>query len=903
MRGRVAVLFLFLLCLSLPSFGQCNWAVRYSAPFRTTALDVSTSAGFVWLATGYGVQLLSGEAEILDATALPGITRVVQATSAGDLAYAGSGSQIVALRRVGNTISVAGSVTAGGTVNDLLIVGSYLFVATSAGIEHYDLFNPVAPAKTSATLVTSSPNVSSLAISRNVLYAADGDATVETYTIAIASLPQGTGALETFPRATAVHATSDNYIFVSDRFGQNTDMFSGTTRLARVPFGATSFTPSATPFVHFIAGPDRTVRAVDFSSANSVVERFEAQLAPTDGTDNTIHAVERAGDTLFVAAGDIGLVTYDVGSIAHPYPVAGYATGATNSVVVHGNKAWVAQASGKVTELNIDASGVALSEARNWQTLDGATVRDMRDDRPGQIPHTDFLLVTSGPRAQVWDVTGPAAPSLAYERQFPDVVTDAVLGNDRIVARLGNGNIWTASATDAPARVTVPNMALIARSGDAIAFAEIRETEEDTVLHYYANGDLSVEPRRITVDGVATGSIGLDATRAALFTFNGINVVDLASASTRTIPGSNRAIPRQLLFAGDDLLAIETRRLFVYDDARTLAREQYLPGDTTDGAANALVAVLATLDGTAAARIEADLPVAVSRFSNTYYTKVVTGGSYAYLLDDEGIDVFDTAAGIAPDYVTSIRAGGVIDIAATPSALYTMAGNGTISAWSPAGTLLAQTTLSEGPDAQPLAIYTAGDAVWVSLSRACSSGTCEKATLVFHPATLARTASFAGGVDDLAVAGNRAFVLSSLPDEIRVLDLSDPLHPVAGMTANRPAGSRSIAFDGTSVHVLADKIYSFDGNLAATGTQLDPLPSTASHRVRALNGCLLVTGRGDRPQLYGQDWSVLPTPDVPSPVASVALQGGRLLVLTGHSLEIWATGNVPQPGGRRRAVR
>ena len=104
MRGCVAVLSLV---LSLSSYGQCNWAVRYSAPFRTTALDVSTGGGFVWLATGYGVQLLSGEAEILDAVALPGLTRVILAAPAGDLAYAGSGSQIFALRRVGNKIGRA----------------------------------------------------------------------------------------------------------------------------------------------------------------------------------------------------------------------------------------------------------------------------------------------------------------------------------------------------------------------------------------------------------------------------------------------------------------------------------------------------------------------------------------------------------------------------------------------------------------------------------------------------------------------------------------------------------------------------------------------------------------------------------------------------------------------------
>ncbi|HYO76282.1 MAG TPA: hypothetical protein VE010_07455, partial [Thermoanaerobaculia bacterium] len=59
MCGRVkAVLFLLLLYSSLSA--DCNWTPRRSAQFRTTALDLSIDGNFVWLATGYGVQLLEG---------------------------------------------------------------------------------------------------------------------------------------------------------------------------------------------------------------------------------------------------------------------------------------------------------------------------------------------------------------------------------------------------------------------------------------------------------------------------------------------------------------------------------------------------------------------------------------------------------------------------------------------------------------------------------------------------------------------------------------------------------------------------------------------------------------------------------------------------------------------------
>lgn len=894
MRGRVAVLFLLLLS-SLPLFADCNWMPRYSAQFRTTALDVSTSGGFVWVATAYGVQLLDTNGEILDSIALPGITRVVQ-TSSSDLTYAGSGSQIYALRRIGDRISIAGVITAAGTVNALLVSGSYLFAATSNGIEHYNLFDPAHPSKTNATLITTSPNVTALAVTRNVLYAADGDDTIETFTVSVPSIPQGTGSIETVQRATAVHATSDGYVFVSDRFGQNTDMINGTTRVARVPYGATAFAASDTPFVHFIAGPDRTLRAVDFSSFAKIAERFESQLAPTDGTDNVIHALERAGDTLYVAAGDIGLIRYDVGDLARPYPLVSYASGPTASVVVDGNRAWFADATGKISEQTIDANGVALSETRNWQTISGAAVRDVR---------ANVLLVTSGARAQLWNVAGN--PAQILDTTFAETITNAVLVVNRVVVRLANGQIWSVRANETPSRMTLPPIALLARSNSVIVFAEIRENDGATVLHLYdylENGDIIDEAHPFTVNGATTGSIAIAGTRMAVFTFQGIHVIDTPTGATRLIPGSDRAIPRQLLFSGDDLLALDTRRLFVYDDARTLVREHYLPADAIAAAANGAVAVLATNEGVAASVFAAQLPVAQGSSANRYYSKVVRGGDRVYLQAEESIDIFSTETGEAPRSIGSIRAPGVIDVAANAAALFTLSGSGTISAWSPAGALLAQRSLDEGPDAQPLAIFTVGNAVWVSLSRNCSSGNCEKRTVVLDAANLNATSSMPGGAEQVVAAANRAFALFDLPSSLRAIDITDPLHPATLASVARPNASRSIAFDGALVQVLADKLYAFNQTtLEPAGERLDAMPSNATQQITIGEQCAVITGRGEQPLLFSLPSWVEATPlEVPSPVISAAQQDDRLLLLTGHSLEIWATGNVERPG-KRRAVR
>src|SRR5215210_3714591 len=192
MRGRVAILSLlfplssFLFSLS-PATAQCSWTPRLSIPFRTTALDVSVDGPYLWLATGYGVQLLQNDGtRMAGSVALPGATRVVRSDGRGT-AYAGSGSRLHVLRGGANGVSVVRSVDAGGAINDILISGSYLFVATSNGLAHFDVIDPANPIRTSVVLSTSSPNVTSLAAAGTRLYAADGDTSLEVYTISIPS--------------------------------------------------------------------------------------------------------------------------------------------------------------------------------------------------------------------------------------------------------------------------------------------------------------------------------------------------------------------------------------------------------------------------------------------------------------------------------------------------------------------------------------------------------------------------------------------------------------------------------------------------------------------------------------------------------------------------------------------
>jgi hypothetical protein len=892
MRGRVkAVLFLILL-FSSNLAADCTWTPRHSAQFRTTALDLSVDGSFVWLATGYGVQLLEGT-DILASIPLPGSTRVVEADGSG-FAYAGSGSRVYVVRRDGRNISVVRSVSADAQVNDLLIAGGYLFAATTGGIAHFAVLDRANPVRTSVALNTSTANVTALAATATTLYAADGDATVEMFSVTSPALPQGTGALATMPRASAVHVAEDGFVYVSDRFSRTTEVFSGSTRVATHPYSALSFAGSAGR-VHYLAGGDLTLRAVDFSQPGRAVELFEAQFAATDGNDNAIHALERAGNTLYVAAGDAGLATIDVGVIRQPYPLVSYGSGATTSVVGDGNKAWFITAAGAISEQEVNAAGISLGETRTWNAEAGARLRDVRDNG---------LLTTNGAAATLWSLAS-ATPTPALTATFADTIRNAVLADAYLVALLPNGSVYTLTSGQAnPQKVNVPAMTLLARGGSGIALAEVQATEGKTILHYWPSGDLATPARQIAIDGAAV-TMALDATRTAVFTFTGINVVDLATGAVRVIPGSDVFIPLQLDFAGDDLLALDARRLFVYANAATLVREQALTANAVALDSSGTVAVLATDEGVSAVSRVTSLPRPLAPFGNNYYTKAVAGSDRVYLFSRNGVDIFSTAGASPLRYVRGIRAPGAVDLAASERGVFTLAGNGTISAFSTVGATLAQRTLAEGADQQVRSIWIAGDAVWVSLTTGCTTGGCVPRTLVLDPVTLAVAATLPGTVRDLVVSGTRAYALFETPNEIRVYNVTAPLQPAQLAATPAPASATSLAHESSRVHVLGDRLYTYDeGTLAAAGQRLPAVTPDESQRIRIQSGCAIITGRSESPELYSvPSWSAAPAFELPSSVRSLVLQDGRAIFLTGHSVEIWTTLPSPPAPRRRHSVR
>jgi hypothetical protein len=906
MPGRVsAVVILFLVAGA--AFPQCNLTPVASAQFRSTLFDLSVENNRLWAATSYGLTLYDlgvDPPSILDTIALAGSTRVVRA--ANGVAYAGSGSAIQVVRWNGAALQLAGSVDAGATINDLVLTTNALYAATSNGLAQYDLLNPNAPAKTSATFATSGPNVGSLALTGNTLYATDGDASVEVFSIAIATFPQRLGSFNSLlPRPTSVSA-SDSRVYVSD--GLQTDLFVGSdanlTRAgtATFPFGSTSFAPLS-PTAIFVAGSDRRLRAFDVSSAGAPVEIFRAELAPTSGTVNRINAVTVNAGRLYAGAGDIGLVTFDARQFVAPFPFRGYATTATGSVAAADGHAYFGRAAG-IVEYAQSATG-GLTEGRSWDKSRADVVHDVNND---------FLLTTSGAAATMWALS-PTTPAVAGSTTFSAPVRQAVLVGATAYAVLDDLTLWTADLTQLPATPQKIAISLapqfIARSGSNVVLADLRSDGTTVVAMLNASG--SAIAASATVPGVATAGVALSGTTAAVWTFRGLTLVNFPSASTTLLPLSNSVAATRLAMNGTKLVEMTDSALIVWDTATQKAIAQYtLPGTATSVAVSpsGLLADLATFDGVTAVQLApaSRVPSLIaSPNANFYAKKLLATANRLVLFDGRNADIFTTSLA----YRGGIHISGTVDVAANDSGIFTLSNTLVVTAYSPDGQPLGSASIHEGSDAQPLSLAAINGAVFASIVRGCPLN-CEKKTIVFDArGALTQTVTMTGALRDLGVQGAFAFALTELPDEIRVLDVADPAHP-RQLAARAPEGTRlptSIAPANGPVFVIGERLLSYSPDLSIVSEVLgayvdDPTIGVtyADQRVRVADSCLALTGRNFSPQLYATTYAPQASFATPSPARAIAAAPGKLYVLTDHSLEVWSSAPLP-PAARKRAAR
>ncbi len=915
MCGRaLAVLLVSFLAVS-SAFPQCTYTNAYSGEFRASYLDLVTNANEVWTATGYGMQLFDS-GRFVQSLPVPGTTRVIRlATGVG--AYAGSGSSIYLISGTPATggLRIGGSVDTGGTVNDIIVTPNYLYAATNAGLQQYDLLNPAAPVRTPATFATTTSNVTSLALSGSLLYATDGDNTVGIFDVTVPALPQKTGQLLSLPRSTSVHVTATGdptlfRVYVSD--GQNTDVFVGSgpaaVKAATVPFGTTAFAP-LTGDVVFAAGTDRRIHAIDWTNAAAPVEIFATDVLPSGGTINRAAAMAISGGALVLAAGDAGLQVWDVNGFTAPFPVRSYTTGATTSVLWAGGKLYAARSTGGISEFTKSSSG-ALTAARQWDSR----VHTLYDSNNG------FLLSSTGSLLTDWTLVSQT-PVLASSASFRSNIVSGAIVNSTAYAVLDDRTLWTAdlsqtSPTPQPVAISGTNPSSIARSGNALAIADIRD-DGTTAVSYFPSADLTKPPQTVSVPGTSTTVVALSGSTAAVFTFRGINLIDFGSGSVSVLPQSNDSLAQALALTGSQLLELTDTTLRVWDPATgKLVREFPLP---VGGSALAVdqMAGIATPAGVAGVVLDSTStsPRLVStRGGNAYYRKIAAVGDRLYLFDGRTIDIFSTTFGAAPRYVSSVQPPGIVDFAVSTDALFAVSNSRTITAYSRDGTAIAQAALNEGSDVQPIAIATAAGVPWISISKGCLTGSCQQQTVVLDPRSLVRTALLDGPAVDVTGSGTRAWaIFNDLPASIRVYDTTDPLHPsaLASRAAEGSAAPVSIAESNGTVYVLGEKLYAYDeAGLTKSGEQfasyqpdLAGVYAYVDQRIRIDGGCGLVSGRSASPQLFAvPQWIATAAPAVPASVRSVAAVPGRLYLLTDDSVEVWSTQPPPAPS-RRHVTR
>ena len=897
MCGRVilslfSILFPSVAAATIPA-AQCGYPSHYSVPLRATYFDAAVSGNELWVATGYGVQVLDRSVDppaVVASVALPGTTRAVDIRDG--VAYVGSGQHVHQLRRNGTTIS-GPAFLAGAQVNDVIAVPGGYFAATTEGLALWRV-NPVETTR----LQTSGANVLALATSGTEIFAADGDATVERFDWADGR-PLGT--ISALPRSTSV-AVAANRLFISD--GQQTAMLTvAGTPVATLPFGASTVL-AIDENIFFVAGSDRRYRVVDLSVAERPVELFAADIIPSGGTVNRIGAIAGGNGRVYIGGGDAGLVALDTSRFVAPFPVRAHPFGAMTSSVDSPGGVFVGNAGGGITELRRLSSG-RLDAARTWESEATHLVHDF---------HNDFLLTSSGATLTYWSVQ-PPTPAVIARATMPAAVRSAVIDGTTALAVLADHTIWSidlAQQTPAPVRTTLATASFIARSDRRIATAEA-SAGGTTEVRFYRT--VSATPAVASVPGAPT-AFAFDGETAAVFTFRGITLIDFSGATPlpHLLPESNTALVRDLAIRGNALLDVTASGVRLWDiAARRVSRTFALPaeGAGVSAQATAAVATVLTADGVVSLHYDSpsSQPAEIATIgANQYATKIVATPGRLFVFETTHIDVYETRGG-APRHATTIATPGAIDIAASDNAVFVLFSNRDVISFTHGGTRLRSATIDEGTDTVPRFIFVVAGAPWVAVSRGCLTTGCEERTVVLDPVSLVRTAALEGGARDVVTAAHAYALMENPPTtHLRAYATADPLHPA--LIASRPVegGAVAVASSGGEVYTLGERLFTYAPvTLDKKDEGLAPLAVTGSPDMAIDAACAAVTGRSDAAETYarsGSSWTRGPSLPLPGAARAVvaARDNGTIFVLTDYSIEVWSRG-APHAPARRRSAR
>jgi len=908
-RAWVVVFSLVLALSGGSASAQCDYRNAFDLRFRDSALGLSLDGNDLWIATGWGVALWDAAAERpVTSLSIEGSTLAVQAVPGG--AWVGSGTRVHFVE-AGPGLALGGSIDLGAVVNDLAISGNYLYAATASGVTQIDVADRARPA-TAATLTTTSGAALSVAILGSTLYAADGDSSVEAYSIQVPSLPQKIGTVSSLPRSVGV-STLDGYLVVSD--GQQSEILAGSGtslgRVALLPFAGTA-TARWSGSVHFLAGSGRAIHAVDVLAPTPTI-LSSAATEVTSGNANRVFGLAASGTRLWAAAGDAGVEAWRLGGFAPPYPLRFVRSGSIGSGWISGSRAVVAF-SARGLQRYSDSSG-QLVAGPLWHEGAVSRILDGEGDR---------ILTSSGAELRLWDVA-PAIPASLGAITLAGAVRSGAIEGSIAWAVLADGSLWrvdfSAQTPTAASVAATGALDFVAASSAGFATADILE-DGSTKIRFVPASDPAGQGTEVTIEGASNGGIAIGATPVvAAATFRGLTLVDFgAGGSVRIVEGTNQSPIRGLRIEEDRILLVTADRIEVrFLQSGALVRTFTTGATLTSISGSGARAIAGSSDGFAIANLETASrqpePIALPDPTSRFYRSLARDGNLLWLGDAQRIDLYRVDSSSIPRHQAELSFEGSavpVGFAATGGKLFTVSATGTVESWRPDGSRESSLSLNEGSLQQIDGITSVGSALWVSVTVDCLTTGCRKLTVVVDTtAGLVRSAAFEGGTLDAVAHGNVAAALTTLPSEVRLYDVADPAHPQLLSSMAVSDNPVSVDFDATRVWVLGDRLraYSRPG-LELIATHLDPWSADPLGRlsyldqtVRVAGSCLLVAGRSAEPTLWspsGNSLTPIPAPGVPDAVRGAAVSGSSIVLLGEYSLQVWSS---EPPADRSRAVR
>jgi hypothetical protein len=913
----ITILLVLSLLGSSPLLAVCEGTGVFSGAYRESALDVDFEGNDLWVATSYGVTLYdrsTAPPRALRSLALPGPTSEVEAVR--DMAVVASGSKLYVVRKE-NPLRVIGSLEIGGTINDILEFSSYLFVAATNGVAQVDLINPAAPIVANR-LTTTTGSALALARFESTLFAADGDNSVEIYTVQVPSFPQKIGTLLSLPRSSSV-AIAGTSLFVSD--GQQTQIFSAGPQPALV--ASLPSTPASSAFLSqsgatFVAGSDRRIRALDLGQPARPVTLWQEELPASGGTLNRVLAVTGSGSEVYVAAGDIGFITVDASKFTAPFAIRLHPVGAVTSAA---GGIITADAAGGLTRYAL--SGGHLQKLVSWEAGRVHTLHDVKSFGTAGV----HALTSSASTLFLWSLD-TATPTLLRSGSFRTGIRSAALtartngtGQDILASVvLNDRSFWLATPNGSSFTLAeIPHPASFVVSDGDIATAELT-TAGTTVIRFFPGGDLTVAPQTTTVEGAATTGIALSGRQAIVSTFRGISVADFTTSPPTVSLISTSG-------SGTDLEAADGVLFFLRGDeveqwdlkTRTLSARHVLPAPGLTIAADPaderrlLIATESGLITLESASTSSSPLARASTYTNVYGRKILSGDESLFFFHSSAIERFRLTESGVPQPQGSLPVdAGVVDFALVDNRIFTLSSNGKVSGTTASGAPVSF-EINDGTDVNAQKVHNIAGALHVSYLKGCTVGACEKKTVVLDPRQgLVATSTYGGGILDFATQGTNAWLLLDLPREIRLISTLDPYHPTPIFAVPSAPDAVSIAYASNVAHiyVLGQRLDVHDGaTLQKKATILDPYVSDSrvsylDQRVRVADGCAIIAGRKIFPELYSisapTTWTLVRTLETPAAVKGIALDDRVWHFLTDYSLEVFSS---RPPVSRKRPVR